>query len=246
MDFIDGNHMTTKNQFHAGSEYCWVFVTFSFSGVANLISGRISVRNTKRKKNPQSYNSSTKLLSLYRSLISSKYTLSIHYYTLVFYISFGNLKEACHREPYDDQHWEPVDGRHREPKDARQQEPEHACTRRTATVMKERLKLAQSKQTHTYTASWRLTEWEPLIEEWPDMTYFFLLGDDAFYFKPWLIKSFSRRTLTISEKICNYQISRGKKGCRESLPITSEFFPTTFQQCPLVVTVIVSICCIKF
>ena len=39
---------------------------------------------------------------------------------------------------------------------------------------------------------------------------YFLLGDDAFDLMPWMVKPYSRRQLTMEERIANYRISRGR------------------------------------
>ena len=51
---------------------------------------------------------------------------------------------------------------------------------------------------------------EPLEEGGPNM-YYFLLGDAAFALIPWMVKPYSRRQLTIEERIGNYKISRGRR-----------------------------------
>ena len=78
--------------------YCWV-LTFSFSaGVANLISGRVSVKTPIGKKT-QSSNSSNILLSLYRSFINSEYTVTYNYVqrnSLLFFISSLTTSFSTH------------------------------------------------------------------------------------------------------------------------------------------------------
>ena len=50
---------------------------------------------------------------------------------------------------------------------------------------------------------------ESLKEGEPDLHYI-LLGDNTCTMMPWLIKLYSRRQLTMEERIANYRISRGR------------------------------------
>ena len=68
--------------------------------------------------------------------------------------------------------------------------------------------------------------------------HYFLLMDDAFVLKLWLMKSFSRRTLTSNKWICDCRIFSSKRVVENAFRILANSFinETTMQQYPEVAT----------
>lgn len=53
---------------------------------------------------------------------------------------------------------------------------------------------------------------------------FFLIGDDAFALKPWMMKPFSRRCLTREERVFNYRLSRARRIVENAFGILAQRF----------------------
>ena len=86
---------------------------------------------------------------------------------------------------------------------------------------------------------------EPLPGDDRDMPYF-LIGDDAFSLRTWLMKLFSARGLPDEERIFNYRLSRARRVVENAFGIMTHRFGcllTTMSQNPETVTSIVLACC---
>ena len=86
---------------------------------------------------------------------------------------------------------------------------------------------------------------EPLSGDDRDMPYF-LIGDDAFSLRTWLMKPFSARGLPDEERIFNYRLSRARRVVENAYGIMANRFGcllTTMSQNPETVTSIVLACC---
>ena len=86
---------------------------------------------------------------------------------------------------------------------------------------------------------------EPLPGDDCDMLYF-LIGDDAFSLRTWLMKPFSARGLPDEERIFNYRLSRARRVVENAFGIMANKFGcllTTMNQNPETVTSIVLVCC---
>ena len=74
---------------------------------------------------------------------------------------------------------------------------------------------------------------------------YFLVGDDAFPLRTWLMKPFSTRNLTVDERIFNYRLSRARRIVENAFGILANRFRcllTTMQQHPAVVASIALAC----
>jgi hypothetical protein len=85
---------------------------------------------------------------------------------------------------------------------------------------------------------------EPLPHDDKDMPYF-LIADDAFALRKWMMKPFSLRHLTRPQRIFNYRLSRARRIVENAFGILAHRFRcllTTLQQEPKTVTSIVLAC----
>jgi len=86
---------------------------------------------------------------------------------------------------------------------------------------------------------------EPLPGDNEDTPYF-LVGDDAFALRTWMMKPFARRNLTKQERIFNYRLSRARRVVENTFGILAnrfQVFLTTMRQEPSTVRSITLACC---
>ena len=87
---------------------------------------------------------------------------------------------------------------------------------------------------------------EPLVEGERDIPYF-IVGDEAFPLKQWLMKPVPRRFLTHNERIYNYRLSRARRVIENAFGLLSNRFRcllSPMYQKPENVTIIVTACCV--
>ena len=84
----------------------------------------------------------------------------------------------------------------------------------------------------------------PIIQGVRDVLYF-ILADDAYALKTWLMKPYGRRMLTREERIANYRISRGRRVVQNTFGILVSRFRvmrTTIELPPATVREVVFTC----
>ena len=84
----------------------------------------------------------------------------------------------------------------------------------------------------------------PITQGGRDVPYF-ILADDVFALKTWLMKHYGRRMLTREERIANYRISRGRRVVENAFGILVSRFRvmlTTIELPPATVTEVVLTC----
>ena len=93
--------------------------------------------------------------------------------------------------------------------------------------------------------SWAFQNQTPHHADDRDMPYF-LIGDDTFPLRTWLMKPFSRRNLEREERIFNYRLSQARRIVENAFGILANRFQCllmTLQQEPETVGSIVLACC---
>ena len=86
---------------------------------------------------------------------------------------------------------------------------------------------------------------EPLLRDNIDIPYF-LVGDDAFALKTWMMKPYSRRNLSQEERIFNYRLSRSRRVVENAFGILANRFQclaSNMRQNPETVQCIAKACC---
>jgi hypothetical protein len=88
---------------------------------------------------------------------------------------------------------------------------------------------------------------EPLDEEEDFELPYYVIGDDAFGLRTYLMKPYGHRTLTKEERIFNYRLSRARRIVENAFGILTQRFRCLLgpmRQAPETVTTIVLACCI--
>ena len=83
-------------------------------------------------------------------------------------------------------------------------------------------------------------ESESLVDDGPKVN--FILGDDAFPLKLWLMKPYSRRGMDLNQRVFNYRLSRGRRVVENTFGILmsrSRIFQRLMQQEPPMVARVV-------
>ena len=77
--------------------------------------------------------------------------------------------------------------------------------------------------------------------------HFFMIGDDAFALRTWMMKPFPSRSLSIPQRVFNYRLSRARRVSENAFGILAHRFRcllTTMHQHPKRVQKIVMACCV--